>query len=103
MTTLQQLLEESEKEFEKLTPDPYDTGAIDSLYEKNGYRDWLQSNKHLYHEDVYGEPMFDISKDKVLNWHKKQMERAYQLGMEDAFKIATEKIEKITMAFSPKM
>ncbi len=44
-----------------------------------------------------------VSDSEMYQYITEQLERAYQLGMEDAFKIATEQLERITMAFNPKV
>lgn len=80
MTTLQQLLEESEKKISTILE------GIDCT-EINSTNGWWETST--------GAEFGDKKKTDVLNFQKSQLERAYQLGREDAFKFATEKLDKI--------
>lgn len=58
------------EEFEKLTPCPEDCG--------NGYneqKEWLERNNHLYHNEVYNEPMYDLSEEKVKEFIEKAIDQ----------------------------
>jgi hypothetical protein len=63
----EQLLEE----FDKLTPYPEDCG--DNYCEQ---KEWLKKNNHLYDNEVYNEPMYDLSEDKIKAFLLQAIDRA---------------------------
>ena len=88
---------EWEEEFDGLTPgsDSDDLGCVNSLYEKGGYQDWLNTNPHLYEDSVYNEPMFDLSKVKVKNFIRSLLlareQEARTKAIDEAMAVVTNK------------
>ena len=67
-----------EKEFDELTEDLKITSEVDDLYGENGKQginEWLKNNsdKHLYEDEVYGEPMLDLSPDKIKSFYRQKI------------------------------
>lgn len=84
-----------EERFEKMTPETIPS-QLDTLYggdEGEGYDEWLKthSSEHLYEDSVYGEPMCDLSKDKVKEFIRSEIpaaeEGAYFRGREEEQRI----------------
>ena len=73
-TTKEKLLDE----FEKLTPYPEDCG--DNYDEQ---KEWLEKNKHLYNNEVYNEPMYDLSEDKIKDFLSKAIDQTREETIKD--------------------
>lgn len=58
------------EEFDKLTPYPEDCG--DDYSEQ---KEWLKKNNHLYNNEVYNEPMYDLSEDKIKKFLSQAIDR----------------------------
>jgi len=48
--------------FDKLTPE--------DIYQYDDGQTFLKENEHLYEDEVYNEPMFDLSKEKIKQFLK---------------------------------
>ena len=57
----------------------------DSLYGEGSISDWLKNNtdKHLFSNDVYGEPMLDLDEGKVFAWHSQSLKSLIDALVED--------------------
>lgn len=62
-------VDEVVEEFDQLTNG-------DNVDGKGSYTEWLKNNpdKHLFEFEVYGEPMFDISPERVKDWLRTTLE-----------------------------
>ena len=81
--SLQNIIKEESKLFDKMLEVKSDN---DELYAKGGIEEWLKTNsdKHLFEDMVYGEPMLDLSEDKVKKFIASRSTAAYNKGREDA-------------------
>ncbi len=61
--------QEWEEKFDDMTP-RYVPSNSDSLYGEKAVSEWLKTNtdKHLYEDSVYNEPMLDLSAEKIKNF-----------------------------------
>lgn len=61
--------------FDAMTPEDI---PAEGLYGEGGVSEWLKTNsdKHLYEDSVYGEPMLDLSADKVKSFLSKALTEA---------------------------
>lgn len=86
------------EEFDRLTNGENVEGY--DLYGKGSYTEWLKNNpdKHLFEFEVYGEPMLDVSAERVKDWlrttlttllnqaeeeNKDKNAKAYEQGVSD--------------------
>lgn len=83
MKPTNKIIEEIVEEFDKMTDDI--PSENDSLYDQGGIEEWLKKNsdKHLYENSVYGEPMCDLSQSKISIFLKDSLLRVQESVLEE--------------------
>ena len=75
------------EEFDKLTPCPDDCGVD---YDEK--KEWLEKNNHLYHNEVYNEPMYDLSEEKVKEFIEKAIDQTREETIREVNSILPEEM-----------
>jgi hypothetical protein len=72
-------IQERIEEFERMTPDNIPS-QNDSLFGKDGVTEWLKTHdkEHLFSNEVYGEPMCDLDKDKIIAFLRTALSEAWE-------------------------
>jgi len=91
MHTTEQILER----FDEMLPEEV---PAEKLYGEGSVTEWLNNNskKHLYEDSVYGEPMLDLSKEKIKDFLRTALESVREESEKKGRNDAVDYIEKKT-------
>ena len=84
MPNINKIIEEQKEEFEKMLLEDGVPSENRELYGQGSISEWLKNNedKHLYFNEVYGEPMLDLNSDKVWDWHIQSLKQILESEIE---------------------